>query len=190
MVTIVSKALLALPIVGLALVCAAPAAAQAPVSYTLSQLETLFVAQQQYFVLDNEGSVDASLNHFHIYALDTTTGEFSGAIWAPVVAPYVVPQTTLPVLGMITVEATGTALGNFYGITFNWSYTGAVCPPGSGRGNPFEVGLYTGAITFLGYQGTGKMHALIAGTVSPGYGECNGDEFVLGPIPFSGLMTK
>ncbi|MEI9982055.1 MAG: hypothetical protein WDN69_01850 [Aliidongia sp.] len=168
----------------------APAAAQAPVSYTLNDLKNLFVVQQQYFILDNEQSVAASLNHLHITALDTTTGEFSGLIWAPVIEPFVVPQINLPVLGTITIDATGTALGSFYGITFNWSYIGSPCLAGSRLANPFEDGMYTGAITFLGYQGSGKMHALIAGTASPGYGECTGDEFVLGPIPFSGLLTK
>jgi hypothetical protein len=187
----VPKAALAL-LIAVAAFAGSPtrAAAQAPVSYTLSDLKNLFVVQQQYFILDNEQSVDVSLNHLHITALDTTTGEFSGAIWAPVIEPFVVPQINLPVLGTITIYATGTALGSFYGIAFNWSYIGSQCPTGSRLGNPFEDGMYTGAITFLGYQGSGKMHALIAGTASPGYGECTGDEFVLGPIPFSGLLTK
>jgi probable HAF family extracellular repeat protein len=157
---------------------------------TLSDLKTLFVTQQQYFDIDDEQSVNASLNHLHITALDPVSGNFQGSIWAPVLPPAAVPQVTLPVTGRITLSPTGTALGSFYGITFTWSYSGAACKAGSTLTAVSETASYTGAITFLGYQGSGKMHATIAGTVAPVYGDCALGKIALNPIPFSGQMVK
>ncbi|MEI9982056.1 MAG: hypothetical protein WDN69_01855 [Aliidongia sp.] len=157
---------------------------------TLGDLENLFVTQQQYFDIDDEQSVAASLNHLHITALDPVSGTFQGSIWAPVVPPSAVPQVTLPVTGTITIAPTGTALGSFYGISFTWSYSGAACKAGSTLTAVSETARYTGAITFLGYQGSGKMHATIAGTVAPEYGDCALGKIALNPIPFSGQMVK
>ena len=175
----VAKALCAVSILA-----TAPAAAQTAAFYSLADLQNIFVEQQQYFVLDNERSANASLNHLHITSLDPTSGYFEGFLWAPVVPPYLELQINQPVLGQITLTATGTPLGNFYGISFDWTNFDLPCPA------VFQTGFYTGAITFLGYQGSGKMHALIAGTVAPTYGDCTGEKTVQGPMPFSGTLTK
>ncbi|MEI9983948.1 MAG: hypothetical protein WDN69_12505 [Aliidongia sp.] len=164
-----------------------PAAAQSASFLALSDLKTLFVTQQQYFILDTEQSMNASLNHFHITQLDTTTGNFTGTIWAPIVPPYgSIPQLTLPVTGTIALDAAqfgpSYSYGNFYGITFTWQYTPNECET--------EIATYTGAISFLGYQGSGKMHAAIGGTVATEYGGCLVGGFDLGPVPFSGVLTK
>ena len=166
---------------------ATPASAQSAYYLALSDLKMLFVTQQQYFILDTEQSLDASLNHLHITQLDTTTGAFTGEIWAPIVPPYgSIPQLTLPVTGTITVDAAvfgpSYGYGNFYQIAFSWQYTPNECET--------EIASYAGAITFLGYQGSGKMHAAIGGTVATEYGGCLVGGFNLGPVPFSGQLTK
>lgn len=165
-----------------------PAAAQQGVSFmTLSDLKTLFVTQQQYFIFDAEASQNASLNHLHITQLDTTTGNFSGQIWAPQVPPYgTVPQVALPVTGTIAVAVAqfgpSYSYGNFYQISFSWTYAPNECE--------FETATYTGSIQFLGYQSSGKMHGIIGGSVATGYSGCLVGGFDLGPVPFSGVLTK
>ena len=167
---------------------ASPAAAQQGVSYlALSDLKALFVTQQQYFILDAEASQNQSLNHLHITQLDTTTGNFSGEIWAPQVPPYgSVPQATFPVTGTITdtVAQFGPSYsyGNFYQISFSWNYRPNECED--------ETATYTGSIQFLGYQGSGKMHGIIGGSVVTDYSGCLVGGFELGPVPFSGVLTK
>jgi len=167
---------------------AQPAAAQQGVSFmTLSDLATLFVTNEQYFILDTEGSQAASLNHLHITHIDTTSGNFQGVIWAPQVPPYgSVPQVTLPVTGTLAVTQAqfgpSYGYGNFYQISFSWTYTPNECED--------ETATYTGTIQFLGYQGSGKMHGVIGGSVATGYGGCLVGGFELGPVPFSGVLTK
>ena len=167
---------------------AQPAAAQQGVSFmTLSDLKTLFVTQQQYFIFDTEASQNQSLNHMHITQLDTTTGNFQGAIWAPQVPPYgSVPQIALPVTGTLAVAVAqfgpSYSYGNFYQISFSWNYRPNECQD--------ETATYTGSIQFLGYQGSGKMHGVIGGSVITDYGGCLVGDFELGPVPFSGVLTK
>ncbi len=116
-----------------------------------------------------------------------TTGNCSGEIWAPQVPPYgPVPQVTLPVTGNISVALAqfgpSYGYGNFYQISFSWNYAPNECED--------ETATYTGSIQFLGYQGSGKMHGVIAGTVTANYGTCELGGFSMGPLPFSGILTK
>ncbi|MEI9984650.1 MAG: hypothetical protein WDN69_16460 [Aliidongia sp.] len=107
-----------------------PAGAQV-VPYNLSypMLEQIFVQNQQYFVIDDEGFNDPSLNHLHFTTLDTTTGAFTGTLWPPVLLP-AVPQQTVPVSGTFTihpgVSALGDAtdLGDHLEIAFSWTING------------------------------------------------------------------
>jgi YVTN family beta-propeller protein len=162
----------------------------APPAAALSTLENLFVVQQQYFVFDSESSSNPQLNHLHITQLNTTTGAFSGNIFAPTVPPFIVPQQTLPVTGTITVTPDVLNAGqsfetaDFYQIAFSWSFAEAALSCQT------ETASYTGAITFLGYEGSGKMHATIAGTVLANTGGCATSGVHLGPVPFSGQLTK
>lgn len=165
---------------------AQPAAAQGVSFLTLDDLKTLFVTQQQYFILDAEASQNPALNHLHITQLDTTTGNFQGEIWAPQVPPYgSVPQTTFPVTGTLSVAVAPNGpsggYGNFYQISFSWTYA-VQCEN--------EVASYTGSIQFLGYQNSGKMHGVIGGSETTQYGGCLVGGFDLGPVPFSGVLTK
>jgi len=146
-------------------------------SLTLNDLETLFVTEQQYFVLDNEqSSPSSSYNHLHITQLDTTTGTFQGAIYVPLVPTYDVPQTVVPVTGKITLTQEGPSkvspFGYYYTISFSWQYSPIACE--------FQTASYSGAIMFLGYDGSGKMHGTI----------CTLGAFTLGPVPFSGELVK
>lgn len=170
------------------LVPAGAAQAQPPATFfTLSDLKALLVTQQQYFILDTEGAQSQSLNHLHITQLDTTTGVFQGQIWAPLVPPYgSVPQLTLPVNGTISVAQAqfgpSYSYGNFYQINFSWNYRPNECED--------ETATYDGTMQFLGYQGSGKMHGVIGGSVATEYGGCQVGSFDLGPVPFSGVLTK
>jgi hypothetical protein len=168
---------------------AAPAPAQPIVSgatfYTLADLQAILVVNQQYFALDTEGSSNAQLNHLHFGRLDTTTGEFEGSLVGPTVpGGFSIPAQIVPVTGTITITP-GTdndfATGNFYGITFSWSAT-LTCESTGGN--------YTGAITFQGYEGSGKMHAVIAGIESAFWGACGEGDATFNPLPFSGQLAK
>jgi hypothetical protein len=162
-----------------------PLRAQAEYTFSLSDLAAIFVQNQQYFILDDEGFGDPSLNHLHFTKIDTTTGDFTGAIWAPVVAP-AIPQMTLPVTGKLTIHpdvgdfgfSAGT--GNYYEISFSWQYTPAC---------EVQQATYTGGITFRGYVG-GKMRATIAGTTDVVRGSCLIGSFPFAPQPFSGILVK
>ncbi|MEI9984648.1 MAG: hypothetical protein WDN69_16450 [Aliidongia sp.] len=59
--------------------------------FTYGDLEKIFVENQQYIVLDDEGVNGASLNHLHFTTIDVTDGVFTGSLWAPVIQP-AVPQ--------------------------------------------------------------------------------------------------
>ncbi len=161
-----------------------------PAGAALSTLASLFVAQQQYFVFDDESSGNSALNHLHITQLNTVTGAFAGEIFAPAVPPFIVPQQTLPVTGTITVipdvlnAGQSFELANFYQIAFSWSFA---APAPSCQ---TETASYAGAITFLGYEGSGKMHATIAGSVLADTGGCAVSGLHFGPVPFSGQLTK
>src|SRR6202012_3153816 len=72
----------------------------------------------------------------------------------------------------------------YYPITFTWDFDEAAF------GCQTENASYTGAISLLGYQGSGKMHGVIAGTVTANYGTCELGAFSMGPLPFSGVLTK
>ena len=161
-----------------------------PAGSALGTLASLFVAQQQYFVFDDESSGNSALNHLHITEVNTVTGAFAGQIFAPTVPPFIVPHQALPVTGTITVipdvpnagQAFETA--NFYQIDFSWSFA---APAPSCQ---TETASYIGAITFLGYEGSGKMHATIAGSVLANTGGCAVSGLHFGPVPFSGQLTK
>jgi hypothetical protein len=146
--------------------------------------------QQQYFVFDSEGSSNPQLNHLHVTQLDTTTGAFAGEIFAPTVPPFIVPQQILPVTGTITVipnplnGGLSFELADFYQIAFSWNFAEPALSCQT------ETATYTGAITFLGYQGSGKMHAAIAGSVLANTGGCAISGLHFGPLPFSGQLTK
>ena len=162
-----------------------PGRAEAQYYFQLSDLEKLFVEDQQYFVLDNEGFGDASLNHLHFAHIDTTTGAFTGYLWAPQVVP-AIPQMTIPVSGTITINTDfgghgfSYGVGNFYQIAFSWDY----------RANCFdETASYTGGITFRGYRGS-KMQASISGTVDVQPGACLVGAFEFTPETFSGVLVK
>jgi hypothetical protein len=167
-----------------------PASAQpiAPgaVFYTLTDLQTIFVRNQQYFVFDNEGTSNPQLNHLHIAQLNTTTGAFEGQLVSPTLPEtFSVPVQAAVITGTITINP-GTdsdiATGNFYGISFSWALTVGACE---------DLGAdYTGAITFQGYEGSGKMHAVIAGTENANWGACGVGSAVFNPLPFSGQLTK
>lgn len=168
---------------------AASAQSNPPAYYfTLSDLQNFFVTQQQYFVFDNEGTGDTTINHLHIYSLDTSTGDFTGAIYAPLVPPYVLPEVAVPVTGTITINSDvggygfSFGVGDFYQIAFNWTYNPNECYA--------EAASYAGAMSFQGYEGSGKMHAIIAGTVTASYGACLVGGATFGPIPFSGQLVK
>ncbi|GGF48663.1 hypothetical protein GCM10011611_63820 [Aliidongia dinghuensis] len=165
-----------------------PAAAQTNVTtLTLSDLKSLFVTQKQYFVLDDEQSATSpSYNHLHITQLDTTTGAFEGAIYVPLVPTYDVPNTVVPVTGKITLTQEGLSnvspFGYYYTISFSWQYSPNACE--------LQTANYSGAIMFLGYDGSGKMRGTIGGMVSNNYGACTLGSWTLGPVPFSGQLTK
>lgn len=166
---------------------AKPASAQtSETALSMSDLKTIFVDGQQYFGLDNEQTVSASINHLHITQLDTTTGAFQGAINAPVVPSIGAIQQVLPVAGKITIVAVGPStvypFGNYYEITFSWQYSPDQCD--------YQTATYTGSILFLGYDGSGKMHGTIGGSVSNNIGVCTLGAYTLGPVPFSGQMLK
>jgi hypothetical protein len=177
----------AMPLIALAPL---PAVAQGSVPgaalYTLADVEAIFVGNQQYFVFDTEGTSNAQLNHLHFNQINTTTGDFEGELAGPTLPEgFVVPATVVPVTGTITVTP-GTDVnentGYFYGITFSWSLT---VPPCEGMG-----GSYTGAISFQGWEGSGKMHAVIAGIENANWGACGIGSAVFNPLPFSGQLTK
>ena len=170
---------------------AAPAVAQ-PIPpgaafYTLTDLQTIFVQNQQYFVLDTEGTGNTQLNHLHFSRIDTTTGDFTGVLAGPTVPEtFSVPAQTVLVTGTITVAPGNddgfNAIGNFYGITFSWNLA---VPPCEDTG-----ASYTGAMTFQGYEGSGKMHAVIAGIENASWGACGEGSATFSPLPFSGQLTK
>jgi hypothetical protein len=153
---------------------------------TLANLQALFVTQQQYWALDDEQSATAALNHLHITQLDPSTGSFQGAINSPPVPSLDPPMAVLPVTGKITampVSAnTAYPYGNYFSITFTWVYS----PVATER----QVATYAGAMMFTGYDGSGKMHGTIGGTVSNQYNAASAPQFTFGPVPFSGVLTK
>ena len=175
---------------GVLIALAAPATAQPIVPgaafYTLADLQTILVQNQQYFALDTEGSSSQQLNHLHFSRIDTTTGAFAGSLVGPSVPEtFNVPAQIVPVTGTITITP-GTDndfnTGLFYGITFSWTL---IVPPCESTG-----GSYTGAITFQGYEGSGKMHAVIAGIENAFWGACGVGQATFNPLPFSGQLTK
>jgi len=157
---------------------------------TLADFATLFVTDQQYFMLDDEQTGNAALNHLHITTLDQATGNFTGSIWAPTLLPGLVPAVTLSVTGKISIGQNLARVGNFYSISFTWTYQGSACQPGAPVPAAAETATYTGGITFLGYQGSGQMHATIGGTIAGNYADCALGNIALGPLPFSGQLTK
>jgi hypothetical protein len=158
----------------------------APYYFTLSDLRTIFVANQQYFDLNNEGFEDPSVNHLHFTTIDTTTGAFTGSIWAPTVDPGLSPQL-VPVTGTITIHPGTTNLGistgggNHYEIEFSYEVSN-ICT--------FHDATYHGAFAFLGYQGSALMHGNIAGTIQSVLSGCGIGAIPSTPQPFSGLLVK
>lgn len=175
---------------GVLIALAMPAVAQ-PIApgaafYTLADLQAIFVRNQQYFILDTEGSSNTQLNHLHFSRIDTTTGAFTGLLSGPTVPEgFSVPAQTVPVTGTITVTQGNDdgvqAIGNFYGITFSWNLEEPCEDTGAS---------YTGAMTFQGYEGSGKMHAVIAGIENANWGACGAGSATFNPLPFSGQLTK
>ncbi|GGF07140.1 hypothetical protein GCM10011611_10750 [Aliidongia dinghuensis] len=166
-------------------VLAAPGRAEAQYYFSLSDLEKLFVQDQQYFVLDDEGFGDPSVNHLHFSHIDTTTGNFTGYIWAPQIVP-AIAKKSLPVSGTITINPDSFigglfGTGNYYGISFSWDDNSTFCFDQSAS--------YTGAITFRGYRG-GKMQANIAGSIDASWAECQIGPVNFSPIAFSGVLVK
>ena len=164
---------------------AAPGRAEAQYYFQLSDLETLFVHNQQFFELDDEGFGNPSLNHLHFASIDTTTGAFTGYIWAPQVVP-AIPQMTMPVSGTNTIHpdigsfGIPAHTGNYYEISFGWSYSQPCF---------FQSASYEGAITFHGYIG-GKMQGNIAGSINVHTNACEVADFPYNPQPFSGILVK
>ena len=167
-------------------VLAGPAQAQVvPYYFSLADLEKIFVENKQYFVLDDEGFDDASFNHLHFTTIDTTTGAFTGAIWAPELLP-AAAQQVIPVTGMLTIHQGSSYIGplspsgNHYEIEFSWTIS-SICST--------NTASYHGAIAFLGYQGA-KMRGTIAGKITSNYSACGISTLPYSPQPFSGVLTK
>ncbi len=160
--------------------------------FSYADLEKIFVQNQQYFVLDNNGTNNPSLNHLHFTSMDTTNGMFTGTLWAPVVQP-ALPEVTVPIAGKITSHSDfGTfglnSGGYYYSITFFWGWTN----PCHGQNAAFQdtqEAQYDGAIVFRGYQGA-KMQANIAGVLRSSQANCGGGDEPFSPQPFSGTLTK
>ena len=153
--------------------------------FTYADLQQIFVQSQQYFVLDNDGTVDPSLNHLHFTNIDVTDGMFTGTLWAPVVQPDV-PQVTVPVAGKLTIHTDvgpfgiPSGQGLYYEIAFFWAHAND-CDS--------QYMSYDGAIRFRGYVG-GKMQANIAGTIRSTVPDCGYVDYPFSPQPFSGKLTK
>ncbi|HEV2673510.1 MAG TPA: hypothetical protein VGV37_03145 [Aliidongia sp.] len=165
-----------------------PASARADTTgytFTYADLQKIFVQNQQYFVLDDDGANDASLNHLHFTSVDATDGVFTGALWAPVVVPAVAP-VTVPVFGKLTIHTDlgifglSSDHGYYYEITFFWAH-GDACEG--------QQASYKGAITFRGYQG-GVMRGNVAGVIRSTLGTCGGGDLPSSPQPFAGKLTK
>jgi len=163
-----------------------PASAQTTGYYfTYADLQKIFVENQQYFVLNDEGFNNPALNHLHFTAIDTNTGAFTGTLWAPVLQPNE-PQTVVPVTGSLTIHDGVSSLGlssdngNYYEIAFSWILNGTC------QGTEAS---YHGAISFRGYQGA-KMTGLVGGTVTSTYSACGIGILPYSPQPFSGILTK
>jgi len=45
-------------------------------------------------------------------------------------------------------------------------------------------------MTFQGYEGSGKIHAAIAGIENASWGACGEGSATFSPLPFSGQLTK
>ena len=163
-----------------------PVGAQvAPYYFSYADLEKIFVQNQQYFVLDDEGFNDPSLNHLHFTSMDTTTGAFTGTLWAPVLLP-AVPQQVVPVAGTLTIHPGVSSLGistdqgDHFEIAFSWTLNG-ICQG--------QQASYRGAIAFLGYQGA-KMRANVAGVITSIWSGCGIGILPYSPQPFSGSLVK
>lgn len=153
--------------------------------FTYADLEKIFVQNQQYFVLDDGGVNDASINHLHFTTIDATDGVFTGSLWAPAVQP-AVPAVSVPVTGKFTIHSDigsfgiPSGQGYYYEIAFTWA-----------RGDACEgqEASYKGAITFRGYQGA-QMRANVAGMIHSTESPCGGGDMPYSPQPFSGKLTK
>lgn len=162
-----------------------PNRAEAQYYFSYGDLAAIFVQNQQYFVLDDEGFGNPSFNHLHFAKIDTTTGDFTGALWAPTVVP-TMPQVMVPVSGKLTIHTDvgdygfSAGTGNYYEIEFSWQYSSPCA---------LEQASYAGAITFRGYRG-GKMQANIAGTINVTRGACLIASFPFSPQTFSGVLVK
>jgi len=154
-------------------------------SFTYADLQTIFVQNQQYFVLDDNGLGDASLNHLHFTSIDPTDGVFTGTLWAPQVLP-ALAQVTVPVAGKLTIHTDinvggfSSGQGYYYEIEFFWAHADA-CEG--------QQASYKGAITFRGYQGA-VMQANVAGTIHSSESACGGGDLPYSPQPFSGTLVK
>ncbi|HEV2673511.1 MAG TPA: hypothetical protein VGV37_03150 [Aliidongia sp.] len=153
--------------------------------FTYADLQKIFVQNNQYFVLDDEGFIDPTLNHLHFTSIDTTTGAFTGSLWAPTLLPPI-PQQTVPVSGTITIYSDisdlglSAGFGNSYAISFSWTLNG-ICQG--------QQAFYDGAIVFRGYQGA-KMRGNLAGTITSYYSACGIGILPYSPQPVSGILTK